>query len=59
MLKEERLIEVLDKFIDRAERYEADAIEREDELSIAQYRGEQKVLQEVKSHIAKISQEGI
>ncbi|MCD7911006.1 hypothetical protein KC480_05640 [Bacillus velezensis] len=58
MLKEERLNEVLDKLINRAERYEADAVERKDELSIAQYRGEQKVLQEVKSYIAIISQEG-
>jgi hypothetical protein len=53
-VRRDKVIDLLDKFIDRAERWTDDAKEREDWNDVAFYCGERKVAEEVKGMVENL-----
>lgn len=49
----EKFISLLDKFIDRSNRWIDDATERQDSLDISYYKGQKDVIEELKDMISR------
>jgi hypothetical protein len=52
-MKKKKLIESLDKFIDRSERWIEDADKREDYHDVFFYKGQKEMAQEIKTMVEK------
>lgn len=50
----DKLIGLLDKFIDRSERWQKDAVDREDDYDMFFYKGQKDMVEEIKDMVKKL-----